>query len=247
MTTRKSQSAQESSAQKSASAENPQPAALDGSTRPQPNGSISGGDAAKTPADIASNGANGAASPLGLDGIDLDSLRLSQDYIEAAGVTKLRTTVPVRKPTKVEFLQVHPEHHFDLFMVEMKDEGEVYFIPPQFLTDVSDIAVPVSLRLAVNRQGVVYLWPVRLPANDRRDNPWHISARDAVDRAASGHWVSVRANKSLGAYEIYEGASNLSPPQWPQESFEEILQIGLRGRVVDSHDHPVLRSLRGEM
>jgi len=187
------------------------------------------------------------SSPLRLGGIDLNALRLSQDYIEAAGVTKLRTTVPVRKPNKTEFLQVHPDHHFDLYMVELKDENEIYFVLPEFLVDVTDIAVPVSLRLAVNRQAVAYLWPLRLPTSDRRDNPWHISARDAAARGASGRWISVRANKSLGAYEIYEGAPNLSPPQWPQEPFEQILQIALRGRVIDKHDHPVLRSLRGEM
>jgi len=189
----------------------------------------------------------GTSSPLRLGGIDLNALRLSQDYIEAAAVTKLRTTVPVRKPNKTEFLQVHPDHHFDLYMVELKDENEIYFVLSEFLVDVVDIAVPVSLRLAVNRQGVTFLWPVRLPVSDRRDNPWHISARDAVARAASGRWVSIRANKILGAYEIYEGAPNLSPPQWPQEPFKQILQIPLRGHVIDKRDHPVLRSLRGEM
>ena len=34
----------------------------------------------------------------GLDSFDLESLRVSQDFVKDSGVKKLLTTVPVRKP-----------------------------------------------------------------------------------------------------------------------------------------------------
>jgi len=41
--------------------------------------------------------------------LDFNALRLSRDYTQTAGVEKLLTMVPVRKPTKTEFVRVHPK------------------------------------------------------------------------------------------------------------------------------------------
>ena len=51
---------------------------------------------------------------------------------------------------------------------------------------------------------------------------------------------------SLGAYEIYEARGNLSDPEWPDESMDEIVRIAFRNSFIESYDHPVLRRLRGE-
>jgi hypothetical protein len=191
--------------------------------------------------------ANGAAPPLDGLGIDLAALRLDQNYVETAGVEKVLTTVPIRKPLKTEFVRTHPEWHFDTMILDLKDEGEVYFAPAHLLTEVGGIAVPVSLRPTISRLGVLFLWPVRLPMDDRRrDNAWHISAREAAALAHS-RWISLRANRALGAYEILQGASTLSEPVWPGKTLEEILEVAFRGRIINDYTHPVLRSLRGEM
>ena len=63
---------------------------------------------------------------------------------------------------------------------------------------------------------------------------------------AKKHWVRVSANMSLGAYEIFEALGNLSDPEWPEESMDEIVRIAFRNSFIDSYDHPVLRRLRGE-
>ena len=39
-------------------------------------------------------------------------------------------------------------------------------------------------------------------------NPWHQSAAEAAERAMTC-WVRVTANRSLGAYEIFEATGNL--------------------------------------
>jgi hypothetical protein len=40
---------------------------------------------------------------------DPANLRLSQSFVETAGVKKLLTTVPVRKPSAQDFVRVHPD------------------------------------------------------------------------------------------------------------------------------------------
>ena len=42
---------------------------------------------------------NKTQGPKGLEGFELESLRVSQDFVKDSGVKKLLTTVPVGKPT----------------------------------------------------------------------------------------------------------------------------------------------------
>jgi hypothetical protein len=37
----------------------------------------------------------------------------------------------------------------------------------------------------------------------------------------------------------------LPEPEWPETSFEELMQIAFRGRIINSLDHPVIRQLLG--
>ena len=41
----------------------------------------------------------------------------------------------------------------------------------------------VTLYTTINRQGVLHLWPVKLPAVDGKHNEWHRSAAEAAERA----------------------------------------------------------------
>jgi len=190
------------------------------------------------------NGAEPAQGAIAAGGFDFNALRLSQAYEQTAGVEKLLTTVPVRKPTKTEFIRVHPEMHFDTMLLELKEDRESYLVLPHLLADVSGIAVPVSLRLAVNRAAVLFLWPLRLPGEDGRSNVWHESAREAADLAV-GRWVSIRANMSLGAYDIYQGAETLSEPKWPDKFMDDLLEVAFRGHVISEAEHPVIKRLQG--
>jgi len=190
------------------------------------------------------NGAEPASSTIPGGSLDFNALRLGQDYTQAAGVEKLLTTVPVRKPNKTEFLRVHPQMGFETMLLDLKEDRESYLVSPSLLPDVSGLAVPVSLKLAINRASVLFLWPLRLPGEDGRRNVWHESAWEAAGLAVT-RWVSMRANMALGAYEIYQGAETLSEPQWPGKSMEDILNVAFRGRFIGDPEHPVLKRLQG--
>jgi hypothetical protein len=134
--------------------------------------------------------------------------------------------------------------YFNTWLIDLKEDRESYLVSPHLLPDVSGIAAPVSLRLAINRAGVLFLWPLRLPGADGRSNVWHESALEAADLAVN-RWISMRANMSLGAYDIYKGAETLSDPQWPDKSIEDILNVAFRGRVIENAEHPVIKRLQG--
>ena len=147
------------------------------------------------------NGAEPASSTIPAGSLDFNALRLSQDYTQAAGVEKLLTTVPVRKPNKTEFVRVHPQMGFETMLLDLKEDRESYLVAPSLLPGVSGLAVPVSLKLAINRASVLFLWPLRLPGEDGRSNVWHESAWEAAGLAVN-RWVSMRANMALGAYHL---------------------------------------------
>src|SRR3989442_780938 len=85
------------------------------------------------------------------DPFNLDSLRLSQDFIDSAGVKKLLTEVPVRKPNPQDFFRVHPspEYRADLLMVNLKDDREFYVVRPELAAELAGETVSKTVFTAV--------------------------------------------------------------------------------------------------
>ena len=189
--------------------------------------------------------ANMAADPF-----DPAKLRLSQDFAANLGVKKKLMSVPVRKPDKTWFVRVHPDENYRLptMVLELKEENEIYLIDPSLWPELAT-ETTVSARVlftAVNRQGVVFIWPVRLPGPDGRVDDWSRTSMEAAEMAMT-KWVRVQANMSLGAYDVFEATADLPEPAWPKESLGELLRIAFKDKRIDSRDHPVLRKLRGEV
>ena len=99
--------------------------------------------------------------------------------------------------------------------------------------------------IAINKQGVVFIWPVRLPGQDGKIDDWSRSAIEAADMAGR-EWVRVTSNMSLGAYEVHTAQAELGDPTWPTQDFRELLRIAFKDRHITDLDHPVLQRLRGE-
>jgi hypothetical protein len=184
-----------------------------------------------------------AAAP---DPFDLASLRLNPSFVETAGVKKLITTVPARKPSPQDFVRVHPsaEYRADFALIDLKEEREDYLVRPEILPELTGEVVLKTIFTAINRQGIPFLWPVRLPAPDDRKNEWHRSAREAAEMAIT-RWVRLKANMSLGAYQITVADTVMADPVWPDLSFQELVKIAYRDRMITSLEHPVVRRLRG--
>jgi hypothetical protein len=183
------------------------------------------------------------------DPFDLASLRLNPSFVETAGVKKLLTTVPARKPNPQDFVRVHPSSDYreNFAMIDLNDDREDYLVRPELLPDLAGEVVYKTVFTAINRQGVVFLWPIRLPAPDDRKSDWRRSAREAA-ALAMRQWIRVKANMSLGAYEtaVADKDSVMAEPVWPELSYQELVRIAYRDRMIAALDHPVVKRLRGQ-
>jgi len=177
--------------------------------------------------------------------VDLERLRAMPTAGDPAIVEQVLTMLRVGKPPKEAFVRVHPEHRIDAFLLELKEDATTLLVAPTLqpaLTGEPCVGIR-RLQLAVTATGVPFIWPLRLPNENRKDT-WASTALDAAAMAVDT-WVRVTANMSLGGYQIAIARIN-NEPKWPKESFNDLLRIAFKGFVVDSLDHPVLKKLRGE-
>lgn len=191
---------------------------------------------------------NGTQTATKNNPFDPASLRLSQNFTDSTGVKKLLTTVPVRKPNKQDFIRIHPDptYRLETAVLEFKEERETYLVAPALWSELPSELTPKVLFTAMNRQKVLFLWPIRLPGEDGKIDDWNASALEAATMAQQG-WIRVSANMSLGAYEIYSASGELPEPEWPDYSLSQILEIAFKGRYINDLNHPALRRLRGEL
>jgi hypothetical protein len=178
--------------------------------------------------------------------IDFRKFRMEQNFDGAARVQKLLTTVPVRKPNKQQFIRVHPGEDYTMAvrLLEYGDQKDKYMVDPNVEHPALEQAAPYLLVLFVDRSGNPSIWPLRFP-DPERPMQWHLSGMDAANRAKES-WIRIQANMSIGAYDIFQATGQLDGPVWPSESFNELLGIAFKDRILDSREHIILRKLMGE-
>ena len=190
--------------------------------------------------------------PAAPDPFDLEALGLPQDFESAGVVKKILNTLPVRKPTRQEFVRVHPTIRGVVALIEDKADRSEYIVSGKPFIKAVNEALPgevisIVLYLTVNRQGVCFLWPVRLPdPNGRPESDWHRSQREAAVMAETT-WLRVAANMSLGAYDITIAPKIKTEPAWPDiVEWKELLRTAFRARLITDFKHPLIRNLTGE-
>jgi hypothetical protein len=177
---------------------------------------------------------------------DPSRLRISQNFADQVGVKKVLLTIPVRKPHRQEFIRVHPNpsYYLDTLVLELKEDREIYLLEPNLSPELPGEVTAVTLLTCMTRQAVLFLWPVRLPDPSGKRNAWSESARKGAELARD-HWIRLTSNMQLGAYETFLAAADLPDPEWPTESFQELLKVAFNDRFIRSTEHPVIRRLRG--
>ena len=140
------------------------------------------------------------------DPFDLAKLRLPQDFLAESPVKKLLTTVPVRRPGPQDFVRVHPSAAYRHLMALLKledDRDEIYAVDLNAVPDLRNECYVANLFTAITRTGVVFMWPVRVPAADGRANDWHVSAATAAKQRC-GTGLRIKANMTLGPMKSFK-------------------------------------------
>jgi hypothetical protein len=200
------------------------------------------------PSDNGSAPSDNGAAP---NPFDLESLRLAPDQETDLGLCQVLLSISVHKPDKSSFVRTHhdPAYHIQTRLIELKDDrgGELFLVArelwPHLAMEVT--FAPFALYTAITRQGPPFIWPIKLPGSDGRLNDWTRTALAAADLATKV-WVRVVALKN--GYQVTKADNpDLPDPQWPKESFFDLLKIAFKDRHITTLDHPVLRQLRGEV
>lgn len=213
-------------------------------------------DIGSTPTDSAGAGqalpptagtAHASTQPAAPDPFDPARFATRQTVAGEPGITRHLATCPVRKPHKQEFFRLHPgaEYQLKAHILELKLEGETYLVLPEVAAAVPGETQLVTLRLAVSRQGSVFLWAVREPSLDGRQDSWGQSRQAAVALAET-KWVRMTPQMAAQAYDVVSADGVLQEPTWPDKPMRDLLALAFGDRFIiqDAH-HPVLQRLLG--
>jgi hypothetical protein len=186
-----------------------------------------------------------------VDPFNLEALRAAPD-LETVDVEKVLTTVPVRRPGKNDFFRVHPDEDFviDNYVLEHESEQDrtTYWVTPNLRDALGDHLRKVRLFTCIDKRGNVFLWPAKLPTADgsHAARSWYVSGLLAAEQAKK-LWVKIIGNRAIGAYDIIRARGDLGEPQWPEHSFEGLIKLAFRDKLIDSVEHAVIRDLNGEI
>ena len=87
--------------------------------------------------------------------IDVESLRLPQDFSALLGLQPVLTTVAVRRPSKEWWIRVHdnPAYHFPTALITLKesgDRGETYLVSPQLWRSLQEESTFATYQLVTS-------------------------------------------------------------------------------------------------
>jgi hypothetical protein len=176
-----------------------------------------------------------------------ERVRLQQDFLDDSDVKQILSTVTIRKPNKDEFFRVHsdPNRDFCAGTIKLNNEREVYVVDPGVIPEVKEDVVPKSFLQCINTANVTFLWPLKLPGNDGRAlDQWSRSALNAAS-LAKDKWLKMRSDFTASGYVAFQAKGDLPDPEWPEETFEEILEIAFRDCYIETVDHHIIRKLKG--
>lgn len=188
--------------------------------------------------------------------MDFEALKISATFEnEMFETKKIVTTVPIRKPKKMEFFRVREGEAwtFDTHIVAPDDSGddEKYLVAPEFWEEFRQYNLLKPVRffaLVAHNTRVFYLSEVALPDSEGKWNTYNRSRMEHYERAKT-EWVNITADRALGAYALRLPIAVLPDPEWPEKpaNIFEALELAFKDKVIDSEDHPVLNRLRGKV
>jgi hypothetical protein len=175
---------------------------------------------------------------------DLSSVAIAPT--ELVGQQRIVTRVPVKKPDKQVFFRTHPTDKVETYVIEDKENRETYYVLPAMRDEIvaQGLHRPVLLARVITKQAVNMLWPIGLSV-DGRSNSWHETAHEAR-HLAEKNWIRIVPNMALGGYEVFKSRAPVDEPDWSTMTFQELLEVAFRNRIISSFDHPVLKHWLGE-
>ena len=180
--------------------------------------------------------------------IDINTLKVSPQFEESGGVRQVVVRVPTRKPNKNEFVRVHPSDDYSMRVALLEDAEtrDNYVIKGELADQFPDLIRYVKIVAAIGRHGNPFLQPLKLQLGDRRGCGWNESAMKAAE-LAKHKWIRIVADMSAGAYQVFEATGNIPEPEWPDLSFDDLVNLAFDGYVINDPNHKLIQKLMGKI
>jgi hypothetical protein len=178
--------------------------------------------------------------------LDVDRLRIDQDFGAHIQTRRKALVVPVGRPDKQSWIHLHPDpkEQWSVGMLDDTVNRRHYVVDPDILPEITADLVPKLLVPYATRQGSVGLWAIRLPDESGRIDTFNESAL-AIVREYPAQWIRVLTNQETRSYDVLECEVEVPTPKFPEGGIRYLLKIAFRNRVIQTLDHPVLKALRG--
>ena len=177
-------------------------------------------------------------------GYDWSSLLLPDDAEGDLRTEEVLGVPRVKRPPNTHFFRCRKDLAGNMNVLDMETDGErvTYLVAPTVAKQLADeTAIKAKHgRVCLTREGGLYLWLRSLGGSDT----WSQSAARVTDRAEN-EWARATSSRSLSEYKCKVATGIDDEPNWPKESFIEILQAAFEGKVIDSLDHPAVKQLQG--
>lgn len=174
-----------------------------------------------------------------------------------ANVQTLQTALPHHSIAQAkDFVRLHhDEERFwsaELCFVNVPIKGmkrdTLHLIEEDLAMQYLSSARVLRFRLALASKPFDVFFLCHIPTQNQ-DNLWNTSNLQACEQAKT-MWVSATSRKGEGleGYKIdYARHADAFPdPNWPVQSFDELIAVTFNGRMIEAADHPGLLRLIGE-
>ncbi len=172
-----------------------------------------------------------------VDPFDKSAVSLSPGDRAASVAVKELVEVPVRRPSQEAFFRVHADDNYTTDIAILENH-----LRPLLRKEIK----PFQLYTCITRTGGVFLWPVRLPGEDGKDNKWWSSAH-SIARDARTEWVRCTSSKDMGFYEKTKTLVALPDPEWPNYSFRDLMELAFGNQRIADMDHTVVKQRQGRI
>lgn len=173
--------------------------------------------------------------------------RMSTDYKAQHGVTTQLMVVDCSTPNGDDYLrcQLHEDDAVIMPCLKLKGEKAVYLVGEDVAEHLREWTYAAHMVQCVTRYGRSFIWAVRLPDSDSKENRYSESCVKSAKTAAD-KWVQIRWSKVNMCYECRSPDHPIEvEPEWPKESFLELIGMAFSGCTIDDLDHPVAKQLLG--
>lgn len=180
------------------------------------------------------------------------SFAIDQSHMEDfANPGEKSSIVEVQRPPKGQFFTVQPEtdkpwqNRAFYFLMELEGRDPLIVAPDiaKAKQDEEDTIRPVLLVRYVTMTGEEALWAVKLDRPDGRSNAWNVSALNILEIATSGKWVRIVSMRKHYRHQVSKKTFEQVPPKFTDRSFQELVNIAFKDRVVADLEHPIWEEL----